>query len=442
MSKSRQRRKKRKAAVAKAGEVRSVLREPVPVGTEEALAAAISVDADLPAEHPLRHQAAILRDAFCAVTTGPVTPDEIRLYEVPRSSPLAPWKALVRGIAHFYRYEDDHCQRALAMIPAGSAAARLVPVLTALLDGAGYKAPNGADTLLRKKITGAGSPVLEDKAAAAEEALRSGDLQTWKDRAAALMVRTKREQPELLDALQTRILQVGLSAQMPVEVMAGNLAKPLRYDAAFWKTCARLAEGFLPPVFCLAYWDIALGDAWTERPVRLPREERAAIAIHIIHLTHSAVRQTDYYFNNDMKRFCGIYRESNVARMLGVAPPKGDALNSYLIKLSNTAQQFTRFIEEDPNEHLTDELVHWLNPTDLPCAPKSADILTELWAREQPLDPGPQLHLYRLAKARGAFTKAMRHLGAARRLGADSEEFDRSHCQLLVSRTLKRLKDR
>ena len=89
--------------------------------------------AALPADHPLRQAAAALLKAFVAVTTGPVGEDELALPEVSRRSPLAPWKLLVRAIGHFYRKEDSRARECLDAIPAGSAPARLIPSLRAML---------------------------------------------------------------------------------------------------------------------------------------------------------------------------------------------------------------------------------------------------------------------------------------------------------------------
>jgi len=57
----------------------------------------------LPPEHSLRTGASALATAFQAVTSGPVEDGVLALPEVSRRSPLAPWKALIRAIASYYR---------------------------------------------------------------------------------------------------------------------------------------------------------------------------------------------------------------------------------------------------------------------------------------------------------------------------------------------------
>ena len=88
----------------------------------------------LPAEHPLRRQAGIVRQLFRAVTTAPLPTGTLAsLDTIPRQSPLAPWKLFIRALDAFYRRADHLAEANLARIPADSGPGRLVPVLRALL---------------------------------------------------------------------------------------------------------------------------------------------------------------------------------------------------------------------------------------------------------------------------------------------------------------------
>ena len=49
------------------------------------------------------------------------------------SSPMAPWKMMIRAIAAFYADEDELCEKYLAAVEPKAAAARLVPALRALM---------------------------------------------------------------------------------------------------------------------------------------------------------------------------------------------------------------------------------------------------------------------------------------------------------------------
>ncbi len=90
----------------------------------------------LPAGHPLRRQADTVQRLFNAVTAAPLPPGALAdLDTIPRQSPLAPWKLLIRALDAFYRRADKLAEANLARIPTDSGPGRLVPVLRALLPG-------------------------------------------------------------------------------------------------------------------------------------------------------------------------------------------------------------------------------------------------------------------------------------------------------------------
>lgn len=100
--------------------------------------------ADLPAEHPLRRQAGIVRQLFRAVTTAPLPAGTLACLDtIPRQSPLAPWKLLIRALDAFYRRADQLAEANLARIPADSGPGRLVPILRALLGKTEFPAEAG-----------------------------------------------------------------------------------------------------------------------------------------------------------------------------------------------------------------------------------------------------------------------------------------------------------
>jgi hypothetical protein len=96
---------------------------------------ALSECAALPPEHPVRTAALALHRAFVAVTSGPVDEAAVELPEVSHRHPLASWKLLVRGIACFYRGDDQACARYLEAIKPQSAPARLIPAMQSMLSG-------------------------------------------------------------------------------------------------------------------------------------------------------------------------------------------------------------------------------------------------------------------------------------------------------------------
>lgn len=110
--------------------------------------AALASCTALPAEHGLRQAAHALDRALALVTSGPVTDDQIALLEVSHRSPLAPWKVLIRAIASWYREDDDACRQYLKTLKPESAAARVTPVLTAMLGDKPARPLKPAETAL------------------------------------------------------------------------------------------------------------------------------------------------------------------------------------------------------------------------------------------------------------------------------------------------------
>src|SRR5579863_2702853 len=127
----------------------------------------------LPADHPLRQQAAAIRRAFEAATSGPVTDEQEALTQVPRRSPLAEWKLLVRAFVAFYREQDEDCKRALDAISPDAAARRIANALGGML--AGTPSPAGPAAVLRTRVL-SNPNSLREAIQGLERALEGGDL--------------------------------------------------------------------------------------------------------------------------------------------------------------------------------------------------------------------------------------------------------------------------
>ena len=110
-----------------------------------------SADASaLPPDDPLRQGARAVSEVFAAVTGGPLPPGALSaLDRIPRQSPLAPWKLLIRGIDAYYRRADGVALANLDAIQLHAAPARLAAVLRRLIGepaaGAGRPGGGGHD---------------------------------------------------------------------------------------------------------------------------------------------------------------------------------------------------------------------------------------------------------------------------------------------------------
>src|SRR5262249_6010916 len=85
-------------------------------------------------DDPLRCGARAVSQLLDAVTSGPLPEGALTLLDqIPRHSPLAPWKFLIRALDAYYRRADGSALANLDAIPQHAAPARLVPTLRHLL---------------------------------------------------------------------------------------------------------------------------------------------------------------------------------------------------------------------------------------------------------------------------------------------------------------------
>ena len=204
--------------------------------------AALADCAALPPEHSLRLAAAALGQAFHAVTSGPVTEEQIALPEVSRRSPLAPWKLLIRAIACLQRGGDEECREYLAAIQPETVPARLVPAMRALLDAKTAAALKPAEAAL---ISRTAVSLLELRNALANldrafaEAAEEGPI--FKAVRAAVR-ECRRSAPDQLDKLKQLITVRGGVAGLDDERLLTALEGAARRDAAFFRMYARAME--------------------------------------------------------------------------------------------------------------------------------------------------------------------------------------------------------
>jgi hypothetical protein len=138
--------------------------------------AVLADSAALPAEHPLKGGARAVCDLFTAVTTGPLPEGALASLDmIPRHSPLAPWKLLIRALDAFYRHADAAVLANLAGIPVDSGPGRLVPVLRRLVGENGLTEDRSfAVATLLDKVSG-GRALLQLRLPQLSQALASKD---------------------------------------------------------------------------------------------------------------------------------------------------------------------------------------------------------------------------------------------------------------------------
>jgi hypothetical protein len=193
----------------------------------------------LPADHALRVAAGAVARALEAVTSGPVPAECLVLPEVSRSSPMAPWKMMVRAIAAFYAGEDELCEKYLAAVEPKAAAARPVPALRALM-GQKQVLTSAAELLLKQ--AGGGYAALHAALVNLDQALdqknHSGALREM-GKAAALC---KEFCPDLLERLKQHISIRALLAGTDSSRVTVAVGGPSLKNAWFWRLLARAYE--------------------------------------------------------------------------------------------------------------------------------------------------------------------------------------------------------
>jgi hypothetical protein len=87
-------------------------------------------------EHPLRVQARLVCQAWSEIEeSGEPGPGFENLNQIPRHSPLTPWRLFVQALRAFYSRDDDTARRVLQRIPAEAGPAPIAAALQDLLAG-------------------------------------------------------------------------------------------------------------------------------------------------------------------------------------------------------------------------------------------------------------------------------------------------------------------
>ncbi len=98
----------------------------------------------------VRAHSELVRRALEAVYDGASTGPDLQLQDIPRHSPFADWKLLVRGLVAYYEQDTERMQRNWSRLDPHRAAARIARPLEVI---SGARRLDPADSELRSKIT-------------------------------------------------------------------------------------------------------------------------------------------------------------------------------------------------------------------------------------------------------------------------------------------------
>jgi len=389
------------------------------VRTQVSDLAALAACQTLPPEHPLRQAAAALDRAFQLVTSGPVPEDLISLPEVSRRSPLAPWKLLVRGIAAYYRGEEEACREQLDAIPVDCAPARLVPAIRAMLGAKNTATLSPAAAALVRQVSVDPAPL--------RRALESLDraLTDEPDRAVLAAIRTAVREcqeiaPEQLGQLRQHIAIQCATADLNKGEVARAMGGAPREDAHFFRLFARTVERSGDAedlVFACALWDQFRQAAVREGWFAPNGVETATLYLHMA----QQVRKIPVPF----------------LRALQHATPrdKGSAQNQYFL---NPEELYQRACTLDPHREAFSEWMNWARQK----SASAAERVATSWQKICPDDLEPVLYLMNAAAKRRAFPTALQHLARAERIDGVHPQVRRARLRLMVGGILRHLQQK
>lgn len=396
----------------------------------------------LPAEHPLRAGAAALSRALQAAASRPVTDEEIALPEIPRRSPLAPWKLLVRAIAAFHRGEDAACEQALAVLDPESAPGRLAPLMRAMMTTASAGHPPPRDPLARRisgRVEG-----LRQALAALDAALEAGRPHRILEAIRSAARACREERPDLEASLRQRVSIRAIMMDAPAAEIRDALGGASRKDAAFWRLFANAMEHMVGQgrtFTASAAWDRFLHHAQAEGWLAAGGPEEATLYRHMAGL-FALYRGHNADLERERKRILPKFNmildsyKDQPADVRGAAGiPASGKLDPYMLY---PERLYERSCALDPRDETFREWLEWSRATDAP----QLEAVALAWHRALPAQPAPLLELMAEAEKRGALKKALGWLEQAERLDALNPDVRRARWRILFYTAMNHLKQK
>ena len=385
--------------------------------TDPAVLAASPV---LPAEHPLKRLARAVSDAFTAVTTGPLPAGALTsLDAIPRRSPLAPWKLLIRALDAFYRHDDAAVLANLSGIPPDSGPARLVPVLRRLVGDNGLPVERSpAVTTLIEQVSGH-RPGARTQLSQLSQALAARDAGK-----ALAAVRTLLPLFRAAPAALRRTFLISLLHHWHRQGLAPEpllrLLPSTKHDPEMLRLLALTLERSEWDT-AVAMWDEYLTAATATRMLSATGPEMARVLLHMASL-----------FPTDPEAVLDTFEVDSEQQL------RRRMRTGQLPACFDRAALLERARAADPVPQVYRALVaHYDQWGDA----KRAEAEAEAWRRAHPQDLEPLLYLVLAAERRGAIRKALTFLAEAEALDRVHPDVRQSRFRLLLAGAERRLKE-
>ena len=377
----------------------------------------------LPREHSLREGASALAAAFQAVTTGPVDDQVTALSQVSRRSALAPWKALIRAIASFYRREDDDCKKWLRLVPQDSAPARLIRPLMAMLGTDVTSEFSAAEQRLVSAV-GAVSGSLRPALAVLEKTLTAKKRKPLLEAARTAVTICGQCYPEIRERLRQHIVIRSLAHGVSRSEICSAIGAP-RENAYFSRLLARSLEHHRDEdssAEALFHWEYFRRAAIREKRFVAGSLEDGVLSLHMAKIAERL--PSDDLDDLDDLEYTRLLRRDRSSGGLGDED------------LRSPEMLYERACRADPHP---DAFQAWLQWADRHRSWRVTDRVAELWRQALPGDTRPVLYLMESAEKRGAYRRSLQHLERAEELDRLNPEVRRAKLRLLLSAAIRHL---
>jgi hypothetical protein len=374
----------------------------------------------LPSDDPLKRAGRAVCDLFMSVTTGPL-PDGVlgRLDEIPRHSPLAPWKLLIRALDAFYRRADGAVLANLSAIPAHSGPGRLVPILRRLVGDAGAREDRSlAVATLLDKVSGGRVPFERHVRELAESLARKDGR-----RAAA----TIQDLLKVLSALPAGFRRTCIATVLDQWFRLDLNPEPLIHASLRGTRDLDTLRLLALAVERTGIWDTALG-LWD-------RYLTAAIQTRVLpssgpEVCRVLLRMTDLFPSDqeEVLDFFDVRSEDELRDLIRAR---------VLPECFDRGRLLERARAASPEPQVFRALVAHYETRE----PRRAEAEAEAWRRDRPQDLEPLLYLMRAAERRGAHRRALDLLAEAESINGVHPEVRQSRFRLLLASAERRIRE-
>lgn len=391
----------------------------------------------LPPEHPLRLAARAVSRAFEAVTTRPVSDEEVLLPEVSRRSVLAPWKTLVQAIAALYRKDKERCAELLESIPEKSAPARLVPAIHCIManEKPGMDLIRPARNLVRKASDR--QATLRSELAKLNHAMEINDPSAGVTALQSIGELCRNLPEEKRNLIGNRLLfffrSYGINMNLTRQALPFSLAKTTTYFLYSSLHYRSVNDPWAAVLFfdryrihAIAEGIITAGTA-SEAAIYLYMDELLSKFSDLKNKDEEETIREDHDFTLP-KLYKGEPKEIRAAGK----PEEGIGDHVF-----DRGALLRRASEIDPSPRVFLRRIQWLEQND--GAVKEKESVLREWADAFPEDADPLLLAAGWAHERGALGKAMGFLGEAEQRDGLNPEVRRARWILLLNMALKHL---